>query len=214
MKKRCIYVIMVMAALFLARPGSFALAPVNPVSKDTVNPASKAPVNPVSKDAWILNAGFGAAAHYWGNGYGFGPGGKLAFEKGMWKVGPGVFTLGAEIGLSFFWHKWGVNNYNLKERWGNLMLGARSAYHVGFDVPGLDIYGGIPLGIGFSRYTHSGYTGIESWNEWHGYTHHPVFFYVGVFFGASYYFTHSIGINAEFGYNINYVQVGMVFRLK
>ena len=76
---------------------------------------AQAPVNPVSKDAWILNLGIGAGTHPWGNGYGFGPAGKLTFEKGMWKAGPGVITLGGDFGLSFFWRKWDFLDHHLKE---------------------------------------------------------------------------------------------------
>jgi hypothetical protein len=197
MKKRSTFLIMIVAAFILALPASKAQPPVNPVDKDT----------------WILNLGIGAGTHPFGNGYGFGPGGKLAFEKGMWKVGPGVFTLGGDFGLSFFWRNWDFVNYKLRERWGNLFLGARSAYHIGFNVPGLDVYGGIPLGIGFSRYTHAGYSGYLSWKDVNPYTYVPVFPYVGVFFGASYFFNHTIGLNAEFGYNVTYANIGLVFNL-
>ena len=38
---------------------------------------------------------------FFGNGIGFGPAAKVAFEKGMWQVGPGVITLGAEMTFSY-----------------------------------------------------------------------------------------------------------------
>jgi hypothetical protein len=174
-------------------------------------------VNPVDQDTWILNFGLGAGNNYWGNGTGFGPGMKVAFEKGMWKVGPGVFTLGGEMGFSYFWHNWSYyyefQDIALKESWINIMFGARSAYHIGFNVKGLDVYGGIPLGIGFSLYNYSGWDNTDNWKSWGGYSHHPVYPYVGVFFGGSYFFNNVLGINAEFGYNATYAQVGLVFIL-
>jgi len=175
--------------------------------------------DPVGLDAWVLNFGIGAGNNYWGNGNGFGPGMKVAFEKGMWKVGPGVFTLGGEMGFSYFWHNWNYyhtgqdKNLDLNETWINVMVGARAAYHWGFDVKGLDVYGGIPLGIGFSLYNYSGWDDTGEWKEWGGYGHHPVFHYVGVFFGASYFFNEVIGLNAEVGYNATFGQIGLVFKL-
>ena len=86
------------------------------------------------------------------------------------------------------------------------MFGARGAYHYGWDVKGLDTYAGLPLGIGFSAYSGDDNPG------YHGST--PVFPYLGVFFGASYYFNKFIGINGEVGYNSTYANVGVIFRLK
>jgi hypothetical protein len=170
---------------------------------------SHAPLDPVSYGSWILNFGFGAGNHYWGNGYGFGPGAKIAFEGALWQAGPGVFTIGGEFGFSYFSYAYAnVLDYKYHERWINFMIGARTAYHYGFRVRGLDVYAGIPLGIGFSSYTYDIYT--QNW--WHGYQ--PVYPYLGVFLGASYYFNSSLGINAEVGYNATYAQVGMVFKLR
>ncbi|MDP4281972.1 MAG: hypothetical protein Q8867_07440 [Bacteroidota bacterium] len=197
MKKRCFYVILIAAALLMAQSESNAQNPVNPVSEGT----------------WTLNFGIGPGTTYWGNGNGFGPGFKFAAEKGMWEVGPGVFTLGGELGFSFFSHSWDADYFSVKEHWFNALFGARAAYHLGFDVPGLDVYGGMPLGFGISGYSYSGYSGPEAWKDWRGYSHQPFFPYVGVFFGGSYFFSPKIGVNAEVGYNTTYAQIGMVFKL-
>ena len=61
-----------------------------------------APVDPVDKGSWILNAGAGPATPtFFYNGYGFGPGIKIFCENGTFQLGPGVLTLGGELGLSF-----------------------------------------------------------------------------------------------------------------
>ncbi|HTX88321.1 MAG TPA: hypothetical protein VMC08_04975 [Bacteroidales bacterium] len=170
---------------------------------------SRAPVDPVSQGDWILNFGIGAGNPYFNNGYGFGPGFKVAFEGALWQVGPGVFTIGGELGFSYFAYTYAnILDVKYREHWINFMIGARSAYHYGFKVKGLDVYAGIPLGIGFSAYHYDYYD--ESW--WHGY--HPVFPYVGIFFGTSYFFNPVIGINAEIGYSATYAQIGMVFKIK
>ena len=83
------------------------------------------------------------------------------------------------------------------------MFGARSAYHYGWNVPGLDTYGGLPLGIGFSFVRHG--TLYNAYN--------PVYPYLGVFVGTSYFFNKIIGINGEFGYNVTYANIGIIVKL-
>ncbi|MCK9203984.1 MAG: hypothetical protein M0P58_06025 [Bacteroidales bacterium] len=160
------------------------------------------PVDPMSKGSWLLNFGFGPGVPVFGNGTGFGPGMKVAFEAGMWELGPGVLTLGGEAGFSFFAHKYGQD---WRESWVNMMFGARSAYHYGWQVRGLDTYGGVPLGIGFCGNTYDDQPGHKN--------AFPVYPYVGFFVGASYFFSPNIGANAEVGYNSTYANIGLVFRL-
>jgi len=163
---------------------------------------SKGPLDPVRLGTWVVNIGVGPGAHYFGNGDGFGPAFKMSFEKGMWDLGPGVITLGGEGTIAFFNNHYG-EGWN--ESWVNFIFGARSAFHYGWDVPGLDTYWGIPLGIGFSIHTWDDYPG------YHGYT--PVYPYVGLFLGASYFFTPSVGVNGEVGYNSTLANIGFVFKL-
>ena len=68
---------------------------------------------------------------------------------------PGCLTLGGDLGVSIFSNKY-LSIYH--EIWHNVMFGARSAYHYGWNVPGLDTYGGLPLGIGFSFVRHGAFT--------------------------------------------------------
>jgi hypothetical protein len=162
-----------------------------------------APVDPMSEGSWVISAGVGPGTHLFGNGYGFGPGFKFFFENGTWQLGPGVLTMGGEVGFSFF------SDYfepGYRETWLNFMFGARSAYHYGWKIPGLDTYGGIPLGIGFSAYTFKDYPGRHS--------HQPVFPYVGAFVGASYFFNNHIGLNGEFGFNVTYANIGVIYKLR
>ena len=164
---------------------------------------AKGPLDPVRLGTWVINAGIGPGAHYFGNGVGFGPALKASFEVGMWDLGPGVVTLGGETAFSFFSHHYG-DGWN--ESWANFILGGRAAFHYGWDVEGLDTYGGIPLGIGFCAHAGGDHPGNS------GFT--PVYPYVGIFFGASYFFTKTIGINGEVGYNATHANIGVVFKLK
>jgi len=166
------------------------------------------PVAPMKLDTWLLNFGVGPGTQFWGNGSGFGPAIKVAAEKGMWEVGPGVFTLGGEFGFSYFKYKYGLD---WNETWVNMIFAARSAYHYGWDVPGLDTYAGVPLGIGFSFFHDSYNLTAENYGAR---SHSPVYPYFGLFLGGSYFFNSSLGVNAEVGYNSTFANVGMVFRIK
>jgi hypothetical protein len=171
----------------------------------TITPAfsqHRAPTNPMDEGSWVLGISVGPGTHVFGNGYGFGPGFKVFFERGTWSLGPGILSLGGDFGFSFF----SDHFYNGgKESWLNFMFGARSAYHYGWDVAGLDTYGGIPLGIGFSAYTHNDIPGYRGYQG--------VFPYVGFFLGASYFFNNQVGINGEVGYNVTYANLGVIFKL-
>jgi hypothetical protein len=133
-----------------------------------------------------------------GLGYGAGFGTKVAIERGMWQLGPGVLTLGLEAGGSF--SKSGGYKSNI------IIVAARSAYHFGWNVPNLDTYGGVSLGPGFRS---SDYY----YNSTSTKTNHDVVVAPGVFVGASYYFSPNIGVNVEAGYDITQVQGGLVFKL-
>ncbi len=185
--------------------------------------AQKGPINPMSTDSWTVNFGFGPGIHYF-SGYtaGFGPGLQVSFEKGMWQLGPGVLTLGGELGFSYFSYSGYYSGYYYKYKfysgfyykyhWLNFIMAARAAYHYGWKIPGLDTYGGIATGIRFVSFTH---TYADYYNGYYGYyTPAAVGFFPGVFLGGSYFFNQVLGVNAEFGYNINYAQVGLIFKLK
>jgi hypothetical protein len=162
-----------------------------------------APVDPMDQGSWVISAGVGPGTHIFGNGFGFGPGFKVFFENGTWQLGPGVLSLGGEVGFSFFSYNFG---YGYHESWVNFMFGARSAYHYGWNVPGLDTYGGIPLGIGFSAHSYDNYIGYRGYS--------PVFPYLGIFIGTSYFFNDHIGLNGELGYNVTYANIGVIFKLR
>jgi hypothetical protein len=187
----------------------------------SVSAQKTAPRDPMNTGTWMINFGIGPGIHYY-SGYsaGFGPGFQASFERGMWQLGPGVLTLGAEAGVSYFSYK--SNGYYYKNKyydetayrysWVSLIMAARSAYHYGWKVKGLDIYGGLSTGIrilSFSKKYYGYYADVPD------VSYNPGSFnlFLGTFVGASYFFNNTVGINAELGYNINYAQIGMVFKL-
>lgn len=144
------------------------------------------------------NYGYYGAGYY---GYGTGIGVKAAIERGMWQLGPGVLSLGLEAGGSFSTAS--IGGYN-----SSIIIGAfRAAYHFGWNIRGLDTYGGLSLGPGFRSYN---YSDASSAN----YTRHDIIVAPGVFVGASYFFSPNFGVNIEAGYDITEIQGGVIFKLK
>jgi Outer membrane protein beta-barrel domain len=154
-----------------------------------------------------IGAGLGRGSYggfgYYGSGYyGYGTafGVKAAVERGMWQLGPGVLSLGAEVGGSFSTARYNSYKSNI------LIVAVRSAYHFGWNVPNLDTYAGVSLGPGFRSYN---YTDLSN----DKFTKHDVVVSPGGFVGASYYFSPNIGVNVEAGYDITQIQGGIIFKL-
>jgi hypothetical protein len=161
---------------------------------------SSGPITPVRVGSTILNLGVGAGATYNGDYHNTALGTKLAIEWGLWQAGPGVITLGPEVGGSFT-----NGGYYDNYRAHTIVVAMRSAWHYGWKVRGLDTYGGLSAGIGFN---HSEYVNNIDYTQNQAL---PVF---GAFVGASYFISPKFGFNAEAGYDITNFQVGLVFKLK
>ncbi|HWK04548.1 MAG TPA: hypothetical protein VNS58_13000 [Puia sp.] len=157
------------------------------------------PITPVQLGDVILNLGVGVGADYKGDDYNTGFGTKIAIEKAMWQAGPGVITLGGELGGS--WSSGGYNGYDNYHS-STIVAAARAAWHYGWQVPGLDTYGGVSAGLGFHHLKYDP-----------NYSHSSVIPAPGAFVGASYFVTPNFGFNAEAGYDITAVQIGLVFKL-
>lgn len=157
------------------------------------------PVTPVRVGSVLLNLGVGVGHPYkYSSHSSFGT--KAALEFGLWQAGPGVITLGGEIGASFGNHGKDTDDYYDAR---TVVLAVRSAWHYGWKVKGLDTYGGLSTGVGFH---HRNYDNDDDLND-----ADPV---VGVFVGASYFVTPTFGFNAEAGNDITAFQAGIVFKLK
>jgi len=164
------------------------------------HPAANGPTTPVQVGSVIFNAGIGVGSGYEGDYYNSPLGLKAALEWGLWQAGPGVITLGAEAGGSF--SNGGYRNYeNYNSR--TFVVAARAAWHYGWQVPGLDTYGGVSAGLGFHHYHYDN----------PDFTHNSVIAVPGIFVGASYFVTPTFGFNAEAGHDITDIQVGVVFKL-
>jgi hypothetical protein len=174
---------------------------------------NRPPSDPMSVGNIILNFGFGPATSFHGYYYGFAPGFMIGGEIGMWEAGPGVIAIGGEFGWDYWTNTYYNNKYgagvpNYTYTYMSVTIAPRASYHYGWHVDGLDTYAGVAIGprIPIFSYDIPNYDGdVAKPGVWVG---------GGFFAGASYFFTPLIGVNAEFGYNITYAQIGMAFRIK
>jgi hypothetical protein len=159
--------------------------------------------NPVEKGSVIFNAGVGIGNEYNSNYYNSALGTKAAVEVGLWQAGPGVVTLGGQVGATFSSGGGTLDNYKTH----TFIVGGRSAWHHGWNVRGLDTYIGLSAGAGFNQYSYNNNESVRvKQNEVI-----PVF---GGFVGASYFITPTFGINIEAGRDITQVQGGIIFKIK
>jgi hypothetical protein len=158
------------------------------------------PISPVQAGSITFSGGVGIGIEYQNDYYNSAFGTKAVIEAGLWQAGPGVITLGAEVGGSF-----SNGGYNDNYKANTLIFAGRSAWHHGWNVKGLDTYAGLSAGVGFHHYEYKNNNYVKQ-NEVI-----PVF---GGFVGASYFITPSFGFNVEAGYDITQIQGGIVFKLK
>jgi hypothetical protein len=178
-----------------------ALTALLVTSATVIYAQSQGPVTPVKVGSVILNLGIGAGADYQNTYYNSSFGTKAALEFGLWQAGPGVITLGGEIGGSA-----SNGGYYTDYKSHTFIIAARSAWHYGWQVRGLDTYGGVSAGLGFRH---------EEYDDGNGpYSHNDVIAVPGIFIGASYFVTPHFGFNAEAGYDITNIQAGVIFKLE
>jgi hypothetical protein len=164
------------------------------------------PVTPVRVGTMLFNAGIGAGSGYEGDYYNPAFGIKGAVEWGLWQAGPGVITLGGEAGGSFSNGGYNSNGTNDNHyRSSTIIIAARAAWHFGWQVPGLDTYGGFSAGLGFHHF---------EYDQPAAFSHNTVIPVPGIFVGASYFVTPTFGFNAEAGHDITDIQIGVVFKIK
>ncbi|MDH5681666.1 MAG: hypothetical protein OEZ36_08765 [Spirochaetota bacterium] len=88
------------------------------------------------------------------------------------------------------------------------IAGFRGAYHFTemVKVDGLDLYAGMMIGYNIVDWAISG---ASAW----GYTAGGSYVIWGVYGGVRYYFTDNIGVYAEGGYGVGFVNAGLAFKL-
>ena len=126
---------------------------------------------------------------------------SLSYEKGVYDINDVMsIGVGGVIGYGAESEKLGLGKYN----YSNFLIGAQGNYHyTGFEY--LDIYGGLILG----------YNAASA--KWKGEGRDPNSasaggILLGARAGARYYFTDNFGANAEIGYGIGVLSVGVSYR--
>jgi hypothetical protein len=178
----------------------FGLGIALSISSQAQSNSNSGPTNPVKIGSVVLNVGLGVGTDYEQDYYSPALGTKVAAEWGLWQAGPGVITLGGEIGFSF-----SSGGYYSDYAARTSVIAGRAAWHYGWKVRGLDTYGGFSTGVGMHHYEYN------DGGEYDGTEVIPVF---GAFVGASYFVTPTFGFNAELGYDITDFQFGVIFKLR
>jgi hypothetical protein len=157
-------------------------------------------VDPIQVGSISINAGVGLGVPYHGSvGTPFGV--KAAINWGVVQLGSGVITLGLSTGGSFS-HG---STEGVAENSSSVVFLARGAWHYGWEVPGLDLYGGLSSGVAVHRF-HYGDPLDRSSNS--------ADLLPGIFFGASYFVASVFGFNAEVGDDITILQLGIVVKIQ
>ena len=185
MKKSLIRVILLCFVLIVAELNVQAQKETVPQKETT---PKKEPT--VQKGAQMLSYNLGYGWSWGGDRIGFIPA-ILAYEAGLWKIGPGTVTLG------------GMFMFSVKRYYINLYFAAKGAYHYNFNIPKFDAFAGVTIGPKIPIYT---YSFTRRGIDWVG---------VNTFFGASYYFNQHIGVTTQFAIGtVNWYLIGMSFKLK
>lgn len=137
------------------------------------------------------------------------PGFSLQFEQGVWEAGgSGIVSLGGYLGYKSFSDKYDFGSITSTSKWNYTIVGIRSAYHfTGLGIDNIDLYGGMMLSYNILNYKYTdntGYSGsVGDVGSTAGLT---------IYAGGRYYFNESIGVYAELGYGVAYLNLGGVIR--
>ena len=158
-----------------------------------------------SQGSNVISAGIGLGSSI--ADYTFGsvsPAIDLKYERGLWKAGPGVVSLGAYVGYKAYKY----SSDGVTEKWDYTIIGVRGAWHyTGLKVEHLDVYGGIML-----SYDNLHYSIDEDGTNYGGSVgNYGSAVAVTPFVGARYYFAGHLGGEAELGYGVSYLHLGLCF---
>jgi hypothetical protein len=167
------------------------------------HPPGDGPINPMKVGSVTITGGIGAGSDYENDFYNDRLGLKAVIEWGLLQLGPGVITLGGEVGGSF--SSGGYINYDNYHAQ-TIAVGGRAAWHYGWGVRGLDTYGGVSGILGYHHY--------QYYDPPDKFSHDKAIAEPGAFVGASYFITPFFGLNAEVGHDITDFQIGIVVRTR
>jgi hypothetical protein len=179
---------------------AFSLVLCGCVKASSAQTGSHLSFDPIHVGSISINAGVGLGVPFHGSvGTPFGV--KASVNWGVAYLGPGVITIGLAGGGSFSHGE----TEGVSENSTSVVFLARGAWHYGWEVPGLDIYGGLSSGVVVHRFQYG-----DPLNR----TSNSADLLPGIFFGASYFVTSVFGFNAEVGDDITILQLGIVVKIQ
>lgn len=136
----------------------------------------------------------------------------LGYEQGVTDLGPGVLGLGGYLGYKSLAYKHRFMTYEYDWRYTYLILGFRGSWHYnewhGNDR--LDTYGGLMLSYNIVNWKDhtvypSGAIAVSSGSASSG---------IGLtgFLGTRYYFNDNLGVQAELGYGVAILNLGLAYK--
>ena len=156
-----------------------------------------------------IDIGFGNV-NYWGSYYsGFLPSISGSYEYGIVEIPmgsdlTGVISVGGYLGASMaFYGPYGYDSQDWRRT--NLIMAARGNYHFIFHDQ-LDTYAGLALGIDLAGQKYIG-DGTDP-----GIEEPSAAPFGGVYAGARWYFTDNFAVNAEVGWLISVLNLGVTFK--
>jgi hypothetical protein len=137
---------------------------------------------------------------------------NLQFERGIWPIGgPGTISLGGYVGIKSYKYSGKFSTYSYEEKWKYTIIGVRSAYHYnGLKNDKLDVYGGVMLSYNILSFSYSdnspsgNYANSGSYGSAAGFT---------LYIGGRYFFTSNIAGQAELGYGVSYLSLGIALKI-
>lgn len=164
----------------------------------------------------VLNLGVGLGStllgSYSGSNFSQTPAIGLSFEHGTWELGDGTVSLGGYLGYKAFKDDYSYGGYVATSKWTYTIIGIRGAYHFPLDNEKLDLYLGAMLSYNIVsfKYTNNDPSYNFYLDNTGGYGSGTSFTGFG---GIRYYISDKFGLNAELGYGIAYLTLGVSFKL-
>ncbi len=94
-----------------------------------------------------------------------------------------------------------------------ILIGARGAYHIDLlHDPKIDTYGGILLGYNIVSSSATGTLPTYGGYTWGTYSASASYLAYGIFIGGRYYFNTNLAVQAELGYGLGILNVGIAYK--
>lgn len=166
----------------------------------------------LSKGSQFFSIGIGSGINY-GSYSGYGIAFRLAMDKGFKKLGPGIVSVGGQIGVrSYSYSGYYYKNYYYSGSRTTLIPAVRLGYFYNmgdFGIEELNFYGGISAGLRMDFYNlNNDIHDADPYNNGL-----KIGIHVGTYLGANFFLTKNIAFFGEVGYDIGYGAIGVVFKL-